>query len=428
MNPDMSVAQTLEMLDRTFVECSALGFQSVVTSILAIACYVLWRRQGGTYFLTWTAAWSVYVVRLACMSTFLVRRDMVWLFLHQAATGISALLLMAAALQLSRGFVLRPIHALAVPLSVAWAWVTIYGIGSMLVAGITATLLLSWVTIWTGVVFWRERDRMSSGAAPVLAGAFILWGLHHLDYPLLRGFGAAVLYGVFADVLFLFAIGLGLLFVVLGNERDRLAARTLELEQLTRLMLRVQEDERRRIARELHDEAGQVLTAVKIDLELDGRVEAGAMVGRALSQVRDLSNLLRPSALDDLGLAPALRALADDFVAHTRIPVTLDLDGANRRLPPDVEVAVYRAVQEGLTNVARHARATQARVCIVSDDDEVHLTIEDNGRGIPDESTPHLGWLGMRERVTALGGRLDIGKAHDGGVRLDAHIPARDVP
>ena len=163
------------MLDRTFVECSALGFQSVVTSILAIACYVLWRRQGGTYFLTWTAAWSVYVVRLACMSTFLVRRDMVWLFLHQAATGISALLLLAAALQLSRGFVLRPIHALAVPLSVAWAWVTIYGIGSMLVAGITATLLLSWVTIWTGVVFWRERDRMSSGAAPVLAGAFILW-------------------------------------------------------------------------------------------------------------------------------------------------------------------------------------------------------------------------------------------------------------
>lgn len=428
MNPDGSAAQALAMLDRTFVECSALGFQSVVTSILAVACYVLWRRQGGTYFLTWTAAWSVYVVRLACMSAFLVRRDMVWLFMHQAATGISALLLLAAALQLSRGFVLRPIHVLAVPLSVAWAWVTIYGIGSMMVAGITATLLLAWVTIWTGVVFWRERDRMSSGAAPVLAGAFILWGLHHLDYPLLRGFGAAVLYGVFADVLFLFAIGLGLLFVVLGNERDRLAARTLELEQLTRLMLRVQEDERRRIARELHDEAGQVLTAVKIDLELDGRVEAGAMVGRALSQVRDLSNLLRPSALDDLGLAPALKALADDFAAHTRIPVTLDLDGANRRLPPDVEVAVYRAVQEGLTNVARHARATQACVHIVSDDDEVHLTIEDNGRGIPDESAAHLGWLGMRERVTALGGRLDIGRARDGGVRLDAHIPAGDVP
>jgi signal transduction histidine kinase len=417
----------LDMLDRTFVECSALGFQSVVTSVMAIACYVLWRRQRGDYFLTWAMAWSVYVVRLACMSAFLVRRDMVWLFLHQAATGISALLLLAAALQMSRGFKLRPIHALAIPLSVAWAWVTIYGMGSMLVAGISAVVLLASVTIWTGVVFWRERDRVSSGAAPVLAGAFILWGLHHLDYPLLRGFGAAVLYGVFADVLFLFAIGLGLLFVVLGKERDRLAARTTELEQLTRLMLRVQEDERRRIAQELHDEAGQVLTAVKIELELEGKREAGAMVGRALSQVRDLSNLLRPSVLDDLGLIPALRALADDFSMRTRIAVTLDLEGANRRLPPDVEVVIYRVVQEALTNVARHARATEAHVRILGDDREVHLLVDDNGRGAADDASPHMGWLGMRERVTALGGRLAIDKSAAGGVRLDARMPIGEM-
>ena len=144
-----------DALDRTFVECSALGFQSVVTSILAIACYLLWRRQRGAHFRTLSFAWSVYVVRLACMSAFLVRRDMFWLFLHQAATGISALLLLAAALQISRGFVLRPVHALAIPLSVAWAWITIYGMGSMLVAGVSATLLLSGVTIWTGIVFWR---------------------------------------------------------------------------------------------------------------------------------------------------------------------------------------------------------------------------------------------------------------------------------
>ena len=312
-----------ETLDRTFVECSALGFQSVLTTILAAACYVLWQRQRGAYFLTWAIAWSVYVVRLGCMSAFLVRRDMVFLFLHQAATNISALLLLAAALQLSRGFVLRPWHAAAVPAAIGWAWFSIYGIESMVVAGISATVLLSGVTIWTGVIFWRERARMSRGAALVLAGAFVLWGLHHLDYPLLRGFGAAVLYGVFADVLFVFAIGLGLLFVVLGNERDRLATRTAELEQLTRLMLRVQEDERRRLARDLHDEAGQVLSAVKIELELDGRAEAGALVGRALAQVRDLSNLLRPSALDDLGLVPALQALSTDVAERARIDVTL---------------------------------------------------------------------------------------------------------
>jgi signal transduction histidine kinase len=412
-----------DALDRTFVECSALGFQSVVTSILAIACYVLWRRQRGAHFLTWSFAWSVYVIRLACMSAFLVRRDLVWLFLHQAATGISALLLLAAAMQISRGFVLRRAHLLGIPLAVAWAWITIYGMGSMLVAGITATLLLSGVTIWTGIVFWRARERVSSDAAPVLAGAFVLWGLHHLDYPLLRGFGAAVLYGVFADVLFLFAIGLGLLFVVLGNERDRLSARSSELEQLTRLMLRVQEDERRRIARELHDEAGQVLTAVKIELELSGRQEAGAMVGRALAQVRDLSNLLRPSALDDLGLAAALRALADDFSTRARIAVTLELEGANRQLAPDVEVVIYRVVQEALTNVARHARASAVHVQVSGDDRHISLIIEDNGQGAATNASPHMGWLGMRERITALGGQLSIGAGQTRGVRIEADIP-----
>lgn len=412
-----------DMLDRTFVECSALGFQAVVTSILAIACYLLWRRQRRPYFLTWSAAWAVYVVRLACMSAFLVRRDMVWLFLHQSATGISALMLLLAALQLSRGLVLRPAHAMLVPTSVAWAWITIYGMDSMMVAGVTATVLLSGVTIATGVVFWHERTRISSDAAPVLAGAFVLWGLHHLDYPLLRGFGAAVLYGVFADVLFLFAIGLGLLFVVLGDERERLSARTEELEHLSRLLMRVQEDERRRIARELHDEAGQVLTAVKIELELDGRKEAGALVGRALAQVRDVSNLLRPSALDDLGLAAALRALVDDFSVRTRIDVSLDFDSVTRPPDPEVEVAVYRVIQEALTNVAKHARATEAHVRVQGRGQALSVVVDDNGIGATEEAMSHLGWLGMRERVTALGGRLDIERAPAGGVRIAASIP-----
>jgi signal transduction histidine kinase len=420
MNGEAIAASTL---DRIFVECSALGFQSVLTSILAIACYVLWQRQRGPYFLVWAVAWSVYVVRLGCMSAFLVRRDFVFLFLHQAATNVSALLLLAAALQLSRGFVLRPRHALLAVAAIAWAWFSIYGIDSMLVAGISATVLLAGVTIWTGVIFWRERARMSRGAAQVLATAFILWGLHHLDYPLLRGFGAAVLYGVFADVLFLFAIGLGLLFVVLGTERDRLAARTAELEQLTRLMLRVQEDERRRVARDLHDEAGQVLSAVKIELELDGRAEAGALVGRALAQVRDLSNLLRPSALDDLGLVPALEALADDVAAHARIDVRLSAGELGPPLPADVEVAVYRLVQEALTNIVRHARASRADVTIARRNGAVDVRVDDDGRGFGEGSDARLGLLGMRERVTALGGRLDVGQSETGGARVSARIP-----
>ena len=409
-------------LDRTFVECSALGFQSVLTSALAVTCYVLWRRQRGAYFLTWSAAWAVYVLRLASMSAFLVRRDMTWLFLHQALTGLSALLLLGAAAQLSRNFVWRPWHLVTVPIAFGWAWFTIFSMHSMLVAGITTTLLLSSVTIWTGVVFWRNRERVSSGAAPVLAWAFILWGIHHLDYPLLRGFGAAVLYGVFVDVAFLFAIGLGMLFVVLGDERARLAARTVELEQLTRLLLRAQEDERRRIARELHDEAGQALTAVKIELDLDGHLDAGARVGRALAQVRDLSNLLRPSALDDLGLLPALRAMAEDVSQRSRIRVELDLK-CDRRLPPEVEVVVYRVVQEALTNVVRHAHATFVRAQLVAQEHDVLLTIEDDGRGASAESSARLGWLGMQERVTAAGGTLTIEKAGAAGLCLKALIP-----
>ena len=94
-------------LDRTFVECSALGFQSTISVVLGIACLILYERARGEHFRTWALAWYVYVVRLAFMSTFLVRRDMVWLFAHQAATGVTMLLFLAAALQLSRGFRLR---------------------------------------------------------------------------------------------------------------------------------------------------------------------------------------------------------------------------------------------------------------------------------------------------------------------------------
>ena len=122
----------------------------------------------------------------------------------------------------------------------------------MLVAGVSSVVMLASVTILTGVLLWRDRNRVPGSGASVLAWSFILWGVHHLDYPLLRSFGAAVLYGVFVDVIFLFAIGLGMLFLVLGDERNRLAVRTGELAQLTRLLLRAQEDERRRIARELH--------------------------------------------------------------------------------------------------------------------------------------------------------------------------------
>jgi signal transduction histidine kinase len=273
------------------------------------------------------------------------------------------------------------------------------------------------------VVFWKSGRRVPSTGATVLAWAFLLWGLHHLDYPLLRPLGNGVIYGVFADVLFIVTVAVGTLFLVLSYGRRMLEERNAQLEVLTRQLMHAQEDERRRIARELHDEAGQVLTAVKIELDLEGRREASEMVGQALAQVRDLSNLLRPTVLDDLGLLPALHGLVEDFSKRTRIEVALEVSEPIGPFGSELQVALYRVVQEALTNVARHAAAHRVRVRLEPENGGVRLSIEDDGHGMAGEPTPHLGLLGIRERITALGGELAIGTAPGAGFRLEALIP-----
>jgi signal transduction histidine kinase len=151
-------------------------------------------------------------------------------------------------------------------------------------------------------------------------------------------------------------------------------------------------------------------------------------VARALAQVRDLSNLLRPSVLDDLGLLPALRAMAEDFTRRTHIDVALSIGEGLRGFTPEQEVVIYRVAQEALTNVARHAGARQVRVDLQAGFDELRLAIEDDGRGAAGEPTPQLGLLGMRERVTALGGTLAITASPARGFRLEAHIPTGAAP
>ncbi len=415
-------------MDKLTAELSALGFQAVVTGLLSLAYLVLWRQQRRPYFLTWAGAWALYAVRLGLIMTFLVTRADLWLFAHQAVTGLTALLLLWAALQFSRGTRWRARYWGLVALVFAWAYFAIGVIHNQIVAGTSAVVLLSGVTLWTGVVFWRHRARVQSNGATVLAWTFTLWGLHHLDYPLLRPLGTGVLYGVFADVIFTMTAALGTLFLVLSDGRRIIEARSAQLEQLAQLLLRAQEDERRRIARELHDEAGQLLTAVKIQLDLEGRGEAAQMVGRALTQVRDLSNLLRPSVLDTLGLIPALRELVEDFAGRTRTDARLECDQSVGPFPPEVEVVIYRVVQEGLTNVARHAQAHAVRVRLGREADQVRVTVQDDGRGIAGEPTPRLGLLGMRERVTALGGSLQV-RAHPGaGFRLEVVLPNGKTP
>jgi len=410
--------------ERMSVELAALAFQGLLTLLLLLVYYGLWRQRRRPYDLAWAGAWGVYVLRLAFISAFIVTRRDVWLFLHQTATGLSALLLLYAALYFSQG---RPGHRRYFALGglvVAWAYVAVFVIRDFMIAGLSSAILLSGVTLWTGIVFWRYRRRVPSAGATILAWSFSLWGLHHLDYPLVRALGTGVLLGVYIDIVFIVTTAIGVLYLVLGREQRMLESRNQQLEQLTRLLLTAQEEERRRIARELHDEAGQILTAVKIDLDLAGRKESADLVGHAIKQMRNLSDLLRPQVLD-LGLLPAIRSLAEDFTARGHVRANLSLPESLGGISPGRQVAIYRIIQEALTNVLRHADASSVNIELDARNDHLALSVEDDGRGPSGELRPHLGLLGMRERVTALGGTLAVGPGNGRGFRIEASIPRK---
>jgi len=416
----------MNVQDRIGVELGALAFQGVLTLLLLLVYYGLWRQRRRRYDLAWAGAWGIYALRLGFISAYLVTRQDTWLFLHQTATGLSALLLLYAALEFSQGAPGRRRYFALGVLVAIWSYVAVFVIKDFMIGGLSSAILLSGVTLWTGSVFWRYRRRVPSLGATILAWSFSLWGLHHLDYPLFRALGTGVLLGVYVDIVFIVTTAIGALYLVVGRDQRMLESRNQQLEQLTRLLLTAQEEERRRIARELHDEAGQILTAVKIDLDLAGRKESAEMVGHAIAQMRNLSNLLRPQVLD-LGLLPAIRHLAEDFSARTQVRSIVSLPEALSGIPPGRQVAIYRIVQEALTNVSRHADAGHVSIELEARNDHIALVVEDDGRGPSGELRPHLGLLGMRERVTALGGTLVVGPGNGRGFRIQASIPREEA-
>ncbi len=404
-------------------ELTTLGFQALVTTLLALVNLGLWRQEGRSAYLSWAASWALYAARLVFISAYVVTRNELWLFLHQVATGGSALMLLWAAEQFSRGMPFRRRYLWTIPAIVLWSWVAVFRFHDPAVAGLSSAVALSAVTLWTGLVFWRYARQAASGSARFLAWTFLLWGLHHLDYPLLRPLGRAVLLGAMADVVFIVAAAGGMVFMGLTAGREALAARSAQLEQLTRLLLRAQEEERKRIARDLPDEAGQLLTALKIELDLEGKPEAAELVTRALNQVRDIGNLLRPSTLDDFGLVPSLRSLVEDFGRRYRIDARFDGPSVMPALATEGDVAVYRVIQEALTNVARHAAARAVRVILAVDQSAVRITVQDDGVGMAGRPVARLGLLGIRERIVALAGTVEVTTAHGEGFRIDASIP-----
>jgi signal transduction histidine kinase len=204
---------------------------------------------------------------------------------------------------------------------------------------------------------------------------------------------------------------------------------TAELRALSRRLLVVQEEERRHLARELHDEIGQVLTGLGFQLSAGADPDvARRIVEELTAQVRQMSMDLRPAALDAYGLLPALAWHIERYQTRTGIQVDLRHQGVNGRFPGPVEISAYRVVQEALTNVARHAGATLVSVQLLAGDGTLTLSIRDRGRGFnPDDRPMSSGLGGMRERVELLGGTTSIESAPGGGTSITVEIPLPEL-
>jgi two-component system sensor histidine kinase UhpB len=201
------------------------------------------------------------------------------------------------------------------------------------------------------------------------------------------------------------------------------------------LALQAEEAERGRIARELHDDVGQTLTVLLLELAHARRTGSDAAVADAqhtaravLQDVRQICHQLRPESLDDLGLGSALSTLATRVSEAARLPVDVDVDEELPPLPPDAELVLLRVAQEGLTNVVRHSGASQARVALRRAGEGVTLRIIDDGRGVASAMAAGGGIRGMRERAVSVGGRLSLESAGGSGLEVRLDLGSQAVP
>lgn len=566
--------------------------QAIVTLGLALLLAHLHRTQGKAHFRWWAVALLARVLSVACIVTFMVTEVWAFLFLHQVFLGWTALGLLFASEVFARQLAWDRRFWWLVAFPVAWSAVAIFVLDSFALAAGLAVVFLSLATLRASVVFLRYRRRTGSAAAGFLSLVMLLWALHHLDYPLLRARGAWDPWGYYLDILFVLAMGAGVLLLVIEEQREglrtltalsgdlraapevdsadallqrplelrgvrgaallrvradrveaqrgvgdaaawrdgtipaavrtlaveaartarsrlegradagadtppfvaalplaagaegaivlvvvgdvaapfaaldddilrvvgeqvghaleraalsrRLAQRTEDLERLSVRMLQEHEAQRRRLGRELHDETAQVFSALKLQLGLL-REQADpalherfdrliAWVDRGSTSIRNATDGLRPAVLDDLGLVPALRALCADVREWSGLVVAFDASGwpspGKGLLTPAAEVALFRALQEALSNASRHAGASRVDVTLARRDGAATLVIRDDGGGLDAATMARLsgpgrsGLVGMRERVAAAGGRLELANAVP-GLELRITIPAR---
>jgi len=207
-----------------------------------------------------------------------------------------------------------------------------------------------------------------------------------------------------------------------------------DLQELSAKLVRAQENERRALARELHDEVGQSLSAILMEADSaecaddlrEVREHLGAvrtLAEKTMNEVRDLALLLRPSMLDDFGLVPALNWHAREMTKRTGLNVVLSADDAADDLPDEHKTCIYRLVQEAISNCARHANARTVQVDVKREDQRVRFSVRDDGAGFDPRFVRGLGLLGMEERVRRLGGRIEIDSQLGRGTLIKAELP-----
>lgn len=232
-------------------------------------------------------------------------------------------------------------------------------------------------------------------------------------------------------------------FLTRREAEESLRVAHAQLQTLSRQLMQVQERERRQLAHDLHDEIGQAVTAIKMNLQTMQRVadtsavqerldDSLGMLDKILQRVRDLSLDLRPSLLDDLGLAPAVRWYVERQAQRAGLVAEVEAEHVPQRLEPDLAVACFRIVQESITNILRHAKATTIHVDLRQTDQWLDLCVRDDGIGFSSRETsalaanrPSLGLLGMQERAQALGGTISIESLPGQGTEVRVRIPLR---
>ena len=225
----------------------------------------------------------------------------------------------------------------------------------------------------------------------------------------------------------------------LVSTTGKLAEMDRSVSELSAGLIRVQDQERRRIARDLHDSLGQMVVILKMNLDAIAKVaelnpeaaellaQSAAMADTMSREIRTISYLLHPPLLDEVGLVSALKGLADEFSQRSGILASLHVDGDFAALPGDLAISVYRIVQESLTNVHRHSGSPTARIRIERRESELRLEIQDDGKGMAagkSAGKSGVGLGGMRERAALLGGTLEVNSSEK-GTTVIARLPCR---